>query len=63
MVYSDKVDKVRNKYKYQIIHAFGTHLFDHDKKDITPDIFGRKVIITRHDIKTPTTYGRIHLWD
>jgi hypothetical protein len=50
-------------YKYRIIHAYGNDNFDDDNNDLTDPVFSRKVMVTRHSIKTRTGYGRIRLWN
>jgi hypothetical protein len=52
-----------DNYMYKIIHAFGNSNFDDDDDRSTPKIFSRKVMVTRHEIKTRTGFGRIKLWD
>ena len=60
IIYSDKPDE---NGKYQVIHAYGSHLWDHDSDDETAKVFSRKVIITTNKISSKETgYGRIRLW-
>ena len=65
-----KQEKTSN-CKYEIIHAYGGDedgeytypTYETDPALSGETVFARKVIRTWHDIKTPTGFGRIKLWD